>query len=103
MSAQIAGLLRPDQFQGTFAFASPSATLRPLRFSLDPFANTVAIAEQPFQFDQAALSFIQPRIPGRIEANAGIQPLAYHAAVRLDPVALSLLPWRTEMKSLRPP
>ena len=93
--------MRPDHFQGTFAFAAPSASLRPLRFSLDPFAGTVAIADQPFQFDQAAVSFLQPRIPGRIEANAGIQPLAYHAAVRLDPVALSLLPWPTEMKSLQ--
>ena len=101
LSAQIAGLMRPDLFQGTFAFAAPSASLRPMRFSLDPFAGTVAIADQPFQLDQAAVSFLQPRILGRIEASAGLQPLAYHAAVRLDPVALSLLPWRTEMKSLQ--
>ena len=31
LSAQITGLLRPDHFQGTFAFAAPSASLRPLR------------------------------------------------------------------------
>jgi hypothetical protein len=101
LSAQIAGWLRPDRFQGTFAFAAPSASLRPLDFSLDPFAGTLSIADQPFQFDQAAVSFLQPRISGRMEANAVIQPLAYHAAAQLDPLALSLLPWRTEMKSLQ--
>ena len=101
LNTQIVGLLRPDHFQGTFAFTAPTASLRPLGFSLDPFAGTIAIADQPLQIDQSVVSFLQPRILGRFEATARIQPLAYHAAVQLNPIALSLLPWQTEVKSLQ--
>jgi hypothetical protein len=62
LSAQIAGWLLPDRFQGTFAFSASSASLRPVGFSLDPFAGTLAIADQPFQFDQAVLPFLQSQI-----------------------------------------
>ena len=101
LSTAIAGTLRPERFQGTFAFTAPAASLRPLNFSLDPFAGTVTVADQPFQLDQTAVSFLQPRIRGRVGVNAGIEPLAYHAAVQLDPLELSLLPWQTEIRSLR--
>jgi hypothetical protein len=72
LSAQIAGLMRPDLFQGT-AFAAPATVC--VRCASRSILRLRCVADQPFQLDQADVA-LQPRILGRIEASVGLQPQA---------------------------
>ena len=101
LNTAIAGTWRPEGLQGTLTITSSSGSLRALDFSLDPFGGTLAIADQPFEVRQTAVSFLPPRIRGHVKAGASVQPASYYAEARLDPLGLSLLPWRTEITGLR--